>query len=258
MTSNTTTRSRTRKDGENQTSFAEDVEEEEGASGGGATGGEPPASMDNLNQTLQAFFRNQELRDEKREREQQAQELRLRNFQHQYGQIQQQIQLDRLERGSVVGNPPDGKTAPPHGDPRERQPSLAAGSLGAPENPRERQLSAAAGSQEALVDLGGRQLSTAAGSLEVPVDQGAATPASSNASAAPTPPTSWRGPEMQPYRKGEDLNIFWPLSECDGGRVCGPRTTGLCIWSLLTRQDSPVCLNSGQPEDIKLKCTFTV
>ena len=126
---------------------------------------------------------------EKREREQ-AQELQLRNLKHQVGQFQQRIQLDHLERGLVGANSPIGNAAPPPCDSRERQPSLAAGSLGAPENPRERQLSAAAGS------------------LEVPEDLGAASPASGNTSAAHTPPTSWKGPKMQPYKEGEDIEVY--------------------------------------------------
>ena len=180
------TKPRTCQDGENQTSFEENLD-----AGGGATGGLPeskagdtmlkralsPTEADGgaasnggqWTSDLPSPLLNQQLW-EKREREQ-AQELQWRNLKHQVGQFQQRIQLDHLERGLVGANSPIGNAAPPPCDSRERQPSLAAGSLGAPTDLRERQLLTAAGSLEYSVHLRERQLSIAAGSLGDPDDE---------------------------------------------------------------------------------------
>ena len=155
------TTTRTCQDGEDQTTFPKDDAEELDAVGGATGGGLPDDEVGGtmltralsltvsnggtirgggeLESHLTSLLRTQQQRDETRDRKQQAPELRLRNLRHQFGQLQQELQLDRLERGSFGAPSPDCNAAPPPGDSRERQPSLAAGSLGDPMDLRERQ-----------------------------------------------------------------------------------------------------------------------
>ena len=83
---------RTQHDGNNQTAFAE-VEEE------GATG-EPPKT-EKLSQVFKAFP-HQQLRDVRRDCDQQTQEFQLRNREHQFGHLQQEIGGTRLLRALAL------------------------------------------------------------------------------------------------------------------------------------------------------------
>ena len=174
------TKPRTRRDGENQTSLVEeeeddeeDEEEEEELEEEGANRGGPVETVESLSRTLQAFLEKQQQRE-------QAQELRMCKLQDQFGQMQQEIQLERLDREKAAAHILAGMATPPIGEPGERQTVMAAGSLS--DSHRERQTSMAAGPHgvdhrerqlaagSLGVGLGGRQSGTVAGSLRDAVD----------------------------------------------------------------------------------------